>query len=204
MCCDTTANATPFYRAAVAADVEAMKLMLARGANVEWSPAKPEKGGGGPMGNMNVGKTPLMVAMNGGRGVSQSGGPGNLREGPPPFREPSNRVPAEAVTLLLEAGANPDALAPDGSAAIHQATLGGKLSVIRALAAGGATLDLPNKDGHTALWLAENPPPPRPAIAGAPRDDSERVPPEEIAAALRDLMAAGPATEPKVAAATRE
>ena len=28
--------------------------------------------------------------------------------------------------------------------------------------------------------------------------------PEEIAAALRDLMAAGPATEPKVAAATRE
>jgi ankyrin repeat protein len=201
MCCDTTANATPFYRAAVAADVEAMKLMIARGADLEWTPSKPEKGGGGPFANANVGKTPLMVAMNGGRGVGQSGGPGNLREGPAPFREPSNRVPAEAVKLLLEAGANPDALAPDGSAAIHQATLGGKLTVIRVLAAGGAKLDLPNKDGRTALYLAENPPPPRPLIAGAPRDDSERAAPEEIAAVLRELIASA---EPRVAAATAE
>ena len=205
MCCDTTANATPFYRAAVAADVEALKLMLAHGANVEWSPSKPEKAGGGPFANANVGRTPIMVAMNGGRGVSQSGGPGNLREGPAPFREASNRVPAEAVRLLLAAGGNPDALAPDGSAAIHQATLGGKLSVVRVLAEGGATLDLPNKDGRTALYLAENPPPPRPLIAGAPRDDSERAPPEEIAALLRGLMESpGSSTEPKVAAATPE
>ena len=29
MCCDPKANATPFYRAAVAADVEALRLMLA-------------------------------------------------------------------------------------------------------------------------------------------------------------------------------
>ena len=186
MCCDTTANATPFYRAAAAADVEALKLLIAHGADLEWVPAKPEKADGGPVANANVGKTPIMVAMNGGRGVSQSGGPGNLREGPTPFREPSNRAPAEAVKLLLEAGANPNAVAPDGSAAIHQATLGGKLSVVRVLAEGGAKLDLPNKDGRTALYLAENPPPPRPLIAGAPRDDSERAPPEEIVALLRE------------------
>ncbi len=44
MCCDTKGNGTPFYRAAVAADVEAMKLMIANGADLEWSPPKGEKG----------------------------------------------------------------------------------------------------------------------------------------------------------------
>jgi ankyrin repeat protein len=203
MCCDTTANATPFYRAAVAADVEALKLMVARGADVEWTPSKPANGGGGPGANANVGRTALMVAINGGRGVSQSGGPGNLREGQPPFREASNRAPGDAVRVLLEAGANPDALAPDGSAAIHQATLAGQVDVIRALAAAGAKLDITNKDGRTALYLAENPPPPRPLIAGAPRDYTVRATPAEVATLLRELMAsAGASAEPKVAAIT--
>jgi ankyrin repeat protein len=39
LCCDAEVNASPFYRAAVAADVEALKLMIARGAQVEWSPS---------------------------------------------------------------------------------------------------------------------------------------------------------------------
>ena len=108
------------------------------------------------------------------------------------------------MRVLLEAGANPDALAPDGSAALHQATLGGKLEVIRALAEGGATLDIPNKDGRTALYLAENPPPARPPIPGVPRDP-DRAQPEEVTALLRELMAAvGGADRPTVAAAATE
>src|SRR5206468_5770409 len=40
ICCDNYANATPFYRAAAASDVDAMKLMLAKGANLEWIPSE--------------------------------------------------------------------------------------------------------------------------------------------------------------------
>ena len=39
MCCDTKANASPFFRAAIAADVEGLNVMLAHGADADWSPA---------------------------------------------------------------------------------------------------------------------------------------------------------------------
>ena len=98
MCCDTKANATPFYRAAVAADVEGMKLMIAKGADLEWSPPKAEKGPRDGFGPSNAGKTPLMVAMDGGKGVGMAGGPGDIREGAEaPFREKSNRNPLDAM-----------------------------------------------------------------------------------------------------------
>src|SRR3954463_8301439 len=63
LCCDPEVNSSPFYRAAIASDVEAMKLMLARGAKVDWSPAEFKKPGapaaaaGGRGANGNVGKT---------------------------------------------------------------------------------------------------------------------------------------------------
>ena len=41
-------TASPFYRAAIAADVDVLKLMLAKGAKVEWSPAEVKKEGGKP------------------------------------------------------------------------------------------------------------------------------------------------------------
>jgi uncharacterized protein len=40
LCCGEEINSSPFFRAAVAADVEALALMLAHGADVEWTPAK--------------------------------------------------------------------------------------------------------------------------------------------------------------------
>src|SRR6185295_12404804 len=75
LCCDGELNASGFYRAALASDVEVLKLMLAKGAKVEWSPSeikkepKPGAAAGGGRGNANVGKTPIMVAMVGGRGA---------------------------------------------------------------------------------------------------------------------------------------
>ena len=100
MCCDPKANATPFYRAAVAADVEALKLLLAYEPDLAWVPSSIKTGPRQP-GNTG-GKTALMVAMNGGKGVGMAGGPGDIREGTePPFREVSNRKPVDAVTLLL-------------------------------------------------------------------------------------------------------
>ena len=143
LCCDPEINASAFYRAALASDVEALKLMIAKGATIEWSPTevkKPAKEGaaGGGRGNPNVGKTPVMVSMVGGRGAAFAAGPGFGRLGPPPFREASNREPADAVKVLLAAGANPNIKAPDGSAPLHQAVAARQVGIIRALVEAGS------------------------------------------------------------------
>jgi ankyrin repeat protein len=190
MCCDIFANATPFYRAAVASDVEAMKLLLAKGADVNWMPSKVE--GPGAMGaNANVGKPALTVAMNGGRGVGRSGGPGDLRQGPPPFREPSNRSQADAVKLLLAAGADPKITLPDGGTVMHEAVKSRRPDVIRAVAAAGAPLTKPNKAGKTPLDLAGQPlkyPPGAPI----PEGEEEKATPDQVVALLKELIAAQP------------
>ena len=100
------------------------------GAQVDWSPTEVKKnnkdgdaaGGGGGRGlNANVGKTPAMMAMVGGRGAPFAAGPGFERLIAPPFREPSNRDPGEALKVLLDAGANPNAKTSDGATLLHQA-----------------------------------------------------------------------------------
>src|SRR4029079_3110472 len=119
LCCGDDVNSSPFFRAAVAADVESLKLVLAHGAQVEWSPTEIKKekkegaAAGGGRGNPNVGKTPMMVAINGGRGASFAAGPGFHSLVALPFREESNREPVDAVKALLAAGADPNAKAPD-------------------------------------------------------------------------------------------
>jgi hypothetical protein len=200
-CCGEEINASPFYRAAIAADVEVLKMMIARGAQIEWSPAEVKKegrgdaGGGGRGMNANVGKTPVMVAMTGGRGAPFAAGPGFDRPGPPPFREPGTREPVEAVKVLLAAGANPNAKAPDGSTPLHQAVQARQAPIIRALVAAGASLNATNKDNLTPLQLAEKP---ESAGRGAmmmmdpdayrPKRNTR----EEVIAALRELMGLGP------------
>ncbi len=45
LCCGAKVNSSPFYRAATAADVEVLKLMLAKSAQIEWSPSEVEAQG---------------------------------------------------------------------------------------------------------------------------------------------------------------
>lgn len=189
MCCDTFENGSPMFRAAIAADVAALELLIAHGGDLEWSPDKAE-GDSGPGSNRNVGKTPLMVAMNGGKGVGMAGGPGDIREGQaPPFREEANREPADAVRLLLEAGADPNAVTPEGEAALHMAAKDGKLDIIEILADAGAQLDLQNADGETALEIVEKMPPREPPpLTGALAGVEQGAQPAEVAALLRELM----------------
>ena len=196
LCCAPEVNSSAFYRAATAADVEVLTLMLAHGAQVEWTPTavKREGRGGGRGMNGNVGKTPIMQAMTGGRGAPFAAGPGFERLGPPPFREPANRQPADAVQALLAAGANPNVKAPDGSTPLHQAVQARQVPIIRALVAAGAKLDATNKDNLTPLLLAEKPEPPPPpgnntdSRAYRPKRDTR----EDVIAALRGLMGLGP------------
>jgi ankyrin repeat protein len=194
LCCGAAINSSPFYRAATAADVEVLKLILAHGAKLEWSPsdAKP-KDGKPARPNPNAGRTPLMVAIKGGMGAPIAGGPGFTRIGPPVFREPGNRDPLEAVKMLLAAGADANAKAADGSTPLHQAVQESHVGMIRALAAAGGKLDAVNKDNLTPLLLAEAPKKPDPSDMGdldvyKPKRDSK----EEVVAALRELMHLGP------------
>jgi ankyrin repeat protein len=195
LCCGASINSSPFYRAATAADIEVLKLMLAHGAKIEWSPSeiKPKEGKAPGRPNPNVGRTPLMAALKGGQGAPIAGGPGFTRIGPPEFREPGSRDPLEALKLLLAAGADPNAKAPDGSTPLHQAVQEEQVPMIRVLAAAGGKLDAVNKDNLTPLLLAEKPKKPNPLDMGdldvyKPKHNSK----EEVVAALRELMHLGP------------
>jgi ankyrin repeat protein len=193
MCCDTKESGTPFFRAAIAADVEAIKLLAAHGANLEWKLKKADSGPGGGPGPKITGKTPLMVALSGGKGVGMAGGPGDIREGAePPFREISDRNPVDAVKTLIEAGADVNAKSDEGDTALHLAAFDGKLDLVRALVAGGANLDAKDAAGLTALQVVEKQParPPRVTV-GAATDFEERAQPKEVAALLRELKQAG-------------
>jgi ankyrin repeat protein len=191
MCCDTKGSGTPFFRAAVAADVDSMKLLIAHGADVEWKPAPVEGMPPMPFGD-NTGLTPLMVAINGGKGLLMAGGPGDIRESKiGVWREPGNRTPADAVKLLLEAGANPNAVSPKGDTALHLAARDGRLDSLRELVAGGADASLRNAAGQTPLELVESMKPrvldPIAEMIGLFDDGAQ---PAETAAYLRELLAA--------------
>jgi ankyrin repeat protein len=193
MCCDTKGSGTPFFRAAVAADVESLKLLIAHGANLEWTLPIVEGAPPMPFGD-NTGLTPLMVALNGGKGLLMAGGPGDIRESKIGiFREEGNRNPADAVKVLLAAGANPNAVNPRGDTALHIAAHDGRLDALRELVAGGADVNARNAAGKTALELVETMQPrvlnPIAEMVGIFDDGAQ---PSETAAYLRELIAAQP------------
>ena len=195
MCCDDKGSGTPFYRAAVAGDVESMKLMVAHGADVEWAP-KPAEGPPGLPFMDHTGLTPLMVAVNGGKGLLMAGGPGDVREGAIGiFREPGNRNAGDAVRVLLQAGAKPNAKSPKGDTALHIAVRDGRLDAIRALVAGGASVDQKNAQGLTALQMVEKMPSrkldPIAEMIGVIDDGAQ---PKETAAFLRQVISEKTAT----------
>ena len=201
LCCDPEINSSPFYRAAIASDVEVLKVLVAKGAKVDWSPSEVKKPGEaagaaarGRGANANVGKTAAYMTMSGGRGAAFAAGPGFDPIGPPPYREPGDRDPVHALEILLKAGANPNAKMPDGSTLLHQAVSVRRTDAIRVLVAAGAKLDAVNKDNQTPLMLAEKPDPPLTAAqmqqdpgVYRPRRDKR----EDVIATLRELMGLG-------------
>jgi ankyrin repeat protein len=119
---------TPFLRAAAAGDLAAMRALLAHGADPNIATA--------------AGTTPLMVAA----GVNWAVGE-TFDEGPAAL--------LEAVKLTRELGNDVNAVNSMGIGAIHGAANRGANDVIEYLAANGARLDVPDKQGRTPLdWAA--------------------------------------------------
>jgi ankyrin repeat protein len=213
-------NNSPFFRAAVACDVEALKLLITHGADLNHTPVGPpppsnsdaEAEGGRGRGNPNAGRTAAMASITGGRGPQMTGGPGYIRSGAVPYREPGSRKPLDAFVVLLKAGSNPNAKGPDGSTLLHQAAAAGNLDMIRALAEAKVKFDEPNKDGLTALDVAEGKRPAGAANEGArgaapPEGGRGRggrggTTPEDVAKLLRELMGLPPAPPVPTAAAS--
>lgn len=198
---------TPFFRAAVAADVEALKVMVGHGVKLDQMPpveAEPERKPGditvgGRRPNPNAGRTAAYVAMTGGRGPAMTGGPAYIRDGAPPYREPGSRKPEDALAVLLDAGANPNAKSPDGTTLLHQAARLGNLEMIRALAKAKVDFTQKNDDGFTALDVAEG----KKAASGAGaraggppgggRGRGRGASQQDVAKLLRELMGLPPA-----------
>ena len=219
-----------FFRAALTSDAEALKLLAAHVKDLDTLPVvpvpaegatpAPAAGARGRGGNPNAGRTATMLTMTGGRGPSMTGGPGYIRSGTVPYREPGSRKPADAFAVLLKAGANPNAKAPDGSTLLHQVVQARNLDMIRALAEAKVKFDQPNNDGLTALDMAEGK---QPANAAAPaaggRGGRGGAPPaggarggrggaaggtsaQDVAKLLRELMGLPPAPAAPVAPET--
>ena len=208
-----------YFRAAVESDVEALKILAPHVPDLDKTPegaappldpagAAPPAGARGRGGNPNAGKTATMVTMTGGRGPGMTGGPGYIREGAVPYREPGSRKPADALAVLLKAGANPNAKGTDGSTLLHQAAAARNLEMIHALADAHVDFNATNKDGLTALDVAEGKQPAGaaarggaparggqpPAVGGARGRGAPAGPTtQDVAKLLRELMGLPPA-----------
>jgi ankyrin repeat protein len=120
------AGTTPLLRAAKAGDTPVIKLLLEKGAN--------------PKAATRNGVNAIMMAAN----VA-------TREEDMTGRNKTPKDAIESITLLLAAGTDINATDTQGRTAAHGAALWGLTDVIRFLHTNGATLDVKDKRGLTAL-----------------------------------------------------
>ena len=120
-------GATPFFLAALAGDVDIMRLLVASGAD----PSIPT----------NQQTTPLMAAAGLGRIIGES--------------HTTEARALEAVKLTLELGANVRAVNERGETALHGAAYQGANLVAQLLIDRGAEINAKSKCGWTPLTIAE-------------------------------------------------
>ena len=169
------AGTTPFIRAAKAADVAAMRLLIAAGADpklatgndtaVDVSAATPARRGGG-------GINGLMAAAGVGSKEEDSTGR---------FKTETEIV--DAIRICLEAGTDINAVESNGRTALHGAAQKGYDQVVRFLAERGARLDIKDRRGFTPLDAAMG------LLGNGGFDGSRTDVHESTAALLRQLTA---------------
>jgi ankyrin repeat protein len=121
------AGATPFFLAAMAADTTIMRVLLSRGAD--------------PTLIADDHTTPLMVAAGIGRVVGET--------------RVTEAAALEAVKLLMDLGADINAASDAGETALFGPAYTGADTILEALVAKGAAVNVKNKSGQTALDIAQ-------------------------------------------------
>jgi ankyrin repeat protein len=152
------AGATPFYRAVKAADLTVMRMLLDKGANAGLA--------------IKNGGTPLMLAAG--------GGPARAQE-EEVVDKTCRADPVEVIKMILDAGADINAVNDQQNTAVHLAALRGNDKVVQYLASRGARLDIKNKQSKSPAEVApkrtaeliakltnEAPKPDRPAVVARP------------------------------------
>jgi ankyrin repeat protein len=124
-----TAGSTAFWRAALATDVEAMKLLAAGGADTNLS--------------SNDGDTPLMVAAGVGWAAN--------------FTQNAPGSWMAAVEFCLNHGADINSKDVFSYTALHGAAYRGDNQVVRFLVEKGARMDVKSRTGYTASDMANGP-----------------------------------------------
>ena len=140
-------GATPLWLAAKFGESEMMRVLLDHGAELHFA--------------MADGTTPLMIAISAGAGQDRRDRMFMQPEVMTRARAREPVVTLEAVTVLLDAGADVNAVSESGDTALHRAA-GRRLdAVVQVLADRGATLDVKNKRGQTPLGRRVHPGPGR-------------------------------------------
>jgi ankyrin repeat protein len=156
-------GATPFWRAAYASDIEAMKLLEAHGADVNtptMRPAgRPQTGdsdrtnvadisGLPPVPVGGPGVTPLQAAS--GVGYAEGFAANSHRYAP------AGMLPAVKY-LIEELGADVNARDHEGNTALHHAASRGDVEMILYLVSKGADVKAVNREGQTTADMANGP-----------------------------------------------
>ncbi len=155
------AGATAFWRAAYAADVAAMKLLVDHGADPSiptmrlFARRGPEDPAGGadktglppvPVGGANA--SPLLAAAGPGYATGFAGNSHHVA--------PAGMLPAVKY-LVEELGADVNAVDADGNTVVHLAASRGDNEMIRFLVAKGADVKKVNRSGQTTIDVANGP-----------------------------------------------
>ena len=158
-----TVGTTPLLRAAKAGDVNAMRLLLAHGAKVDLA--------------NSLGVTPLMAAAGLGSNEIDTRG-----------KYVTEKDAIAAIDLLVESGAQVNAIDNIGRSALYGAAYWGWNDAIKCLAGHGADLSIKDAHGHSALDMAMG------RSEGHGRGGSGKVVHDDSAALLQQLMASGART----------
>jgi ankyrin repeat protein len=157
------AGATPFWRAAYGADVDAMKLLLSYGADPTIPTVKPverpETGDAGrremrdvsgvpPVPTGGTGVPPLLAAAGVGYGEGFAGNS---------HRHAPGGMLAAVRFLVEETGADVTARDHEGNTAIHHAASRGDTEMIAYLVSKGADVRAVNREGRTTVDMANGP-----------------------------------------------
>jgi uncharacterized protein len=156
-------GATPFWRAAYGADIDAMKLLVQHGADPNITTSKPagrprtgdggretveDKSGLPPIPTGGPGVTPLQAAAGVGYGEGFAANSHRFAPG---------GMLAAVKYLVEELGADVNVADHEGNTALHQAAARGDVEMIQYLVAKGANPKAINREGQSTADMANGP-----------------------------------------------